>query len=174
MAIKRIDEKNRTVEVLMMSQTVDSDNEILDPATANLSRLLGAPVLLHHKRDMIPIGKIIDYRLDTVDGVLGLVATHHIPKIEGNKLIEVVWESLKNETLKSTSAGYIFDEDTSFNIIEIDGENVLKIQGAVPVENSFVSIPALAVAGVLGVKDGKKDDIDKDIEIEKLLEEIVD
>jgi HK97 family phage prohead protease len=156
-----VDEAARTVDVIWSTGAgvrrrdaagLFEERLSLDPASVDLTRFVGAPVLNAHRQESLEnvIGVVTSA---DVDGVAGRA------RVKLSERAEPIWKDVRAGILRHVSVGYTVAawKDTR--------ENGLRVRTAVkwtPLELSFVAVPADAGATVRGeTMDPEDTDIEK-------------
>lgn len=151
--IRALDDDSRQVELSFSSEAAYNRgwcNEIMDhsPDAPDLTRLNEIGVLLfNHNRDKV-IGKIIKAWLDEAE-----CRCYAIVEFDTDEASDVIYQKVKNETLKGVSVGYVWDawEEVAVGKKSANGKHegpCYVVTKWTALEISIVSIPADSTVGV--------------------------
>lgn len=135
-AVKSVDSKSRTVEVIASTSVLDRDGEILDQNTWQLEHYKQNPVVLWaHDCDELPIGKCVE--IGVVDGALKAVIEFAPESI--NPKAEQIYQAINAGFIRALSVGF---KPHSYEWAMFEDREVLKLSQLELHEISVVNVGA--------------------------------
>lgn len=135
LAVRTIDESNRSIDVVASTEAVDSYGEIV-AQNWRLERYATNPVVLFaHKSRELPVGRAENVRVENG----ALCAKFIFATSEANPLAEQVWQSIRQKTLRGVSVGFM-PMDVRYE--KRDGKDVYVLDNNELYEISMTPVPA--------------------------------
>jgi len=141
-----IDEKNYTIDFVMTIEIEDRHGDIVDIDSIKYTEYMLNPVVLpSHDHNAKAVAKVIDMRVETINGIKALIGTVQFA-VEEYDLAKTYWNLYKGGYMSAVSIGFIPESGEMVN-------DSFVLRGANILELSFVSIPAnqLALAKQKGI-----------------------